>query len=138
MPNGNGFFGGDASPWRDWLEEDPLGQRAAYFSFAPQFGQSAVQRRYYENAFPRIRDEWLGQLGREARGADVNGAGSGRPTTRFVDYLGAFKFPQSRSLRTAEGRMGAWPGAEYYTAQPPGLRGTRASQYAPRTRRLIY
>lgn len=131
MVNSNRLFGGGDSLWRDWLEEDPLGQRAAYFSFSPQFGQSPVQRRYYENAFPRIRDEWLGQLGRQARGGEV-------PTARFTDYLGAFKFPRSESLQTKGGQMGEWPGAEYYTAQPPGLRGTRMSQFAPRSRRLIY
>jgi len=130
LPISNG-----TSPWADWLEEDPIGRRAAYFSFAPQFGTRSagttadpsrrvaapMQRRYYENAFSRIQDEWLGQLGRQTRGVDMNGAGGGVPTKRFVDYLGELPFTE-----------------KYYASQPPSVRGTRMSQFAPRSRRLIY
>jgi len=131
----NDFFNGNTSIWRDWLDQEGAGQRAAYFSFAPQFGTRSaptgadpnrrmaapMQRRYYENAFSRIRDEWLGQLGRQTRGVDMNGAGGGMPTKRFVDYLGELPFTE-----------------KYYASQPPSARGTRMSQFAPRSRRLIY
>jgi hypothetical protein len=107
---GSGFFGSGTSPWSDWLEEDKAGQRAAYFSFGPQFGQAPSQRRYYENSFDRIQNEYLGALGQQARSGEA-------PSLRFGDFLEDFPFTQR------------------YLSQPPSQRGGNfSSRYTPRTR----
>ena len=98
-----GLFGG-------FLEDDP---RAAYFSQKDPFGTSPTQRKFYENAFSRIHNQFLGALGRQARTEHA-------PTLRFTDFLEGFPFQQELFQAT------------------PFQRGQTTRQFAPRTRFLPF
>lgn len=91
------------------LEEEP---RATFFSFQNQFGQSPNQRRYFQNQFQNIHNEYLGTIGSAVRRGET-------PTLRFGNFLENLPF------------------TERYTSLPPSLRGDFKSQFAPRTRFLF-
>ena len=97
-------FGFGEQVGKEWLEEDPMGRRAAFFSFVNQ--QRQPQRRHFQNQFQDIQDMYLGQLGQTIRGGGI-------PEQTFGGFLEAFPF------------------SERYRSLPPAIRGATASRFAP-------
>jgi hypothetical protein len=69
------------NPFLEYLEEEP---RAAYFSYQDQFGKGG-QRKYYENEYSDIYNEYLGRLGSQARSGQA-------PSLRFNEMLSGLNF----------------------------------------------
>ena len=73
------------NPFLEFLETEP---RAAFFSHGNRFGgpqKSQRQTNYYQNQFNEIYDQYLGNLGQQARGGTM-------PAGSFNDFLGGFDF----------------------------------------------
>ena len=106
------FLSADAwdNPYDDWMEQNP---RVPYFSFQKQWGgeqASPNQRRFYQNSFGDVYDEYLGRLGQQIRGG-------GAPTERFSSFLEQYPF------------------TERYTQMPPEATGRgNTSRFAPRAK----
>lgn len=106
----------------NWLSngaiEDPFGQflagdeRYGYFGRQAQFGRAPTQRRFFENEFSNIRNQFLGTLGSMA----LQGQ---EPIGSFSDYIGGINFNQR------------------FAALPPALRGASMGRFAPQTRFLF-
>ena len=112
MPAGNpaGYNNvfSDPSFFRDLLEEQP---ELAFFSFQNQFGRSPNQRRFFENQFSDIHNQFLGTLGAQIRGGQL-------PTAQFTPFLEA----------------GFGPGGQFqqqFGALPPSQRGMGIGRFAP-------
>ena len=97
-------------PAFDFLEEEP---RLAYYGQQGRFGRSPNQRRYFQDAFQNIFNQYLGQLGQQIQGG-------GQPNLQFTDFIRDFDFNQS------------------FANLDPGERGFFPSRIAPRTRFLFY
>jgi hypothetical protein len=105
------------NPFLDFLEYEP---EAAYYSSPKGWtGQNAFavgspnQRRYYQNQFQNIYNEFLGALGQEARRGEA-------PSMRWTDYLENI------------------PWAERYSGLSPEMAGRTTSRYAPGTRQIYF
>ena len=99
--SGSNFFG-------DLLEEQP---ELAFYSFQNQFGRSPNQRRFFENQFSDIHNQFLGTLGAQIRGGQL-------PTAQFTPFLEA----------------GFGPGGQFqqqFGALPPSQRGMGIGRFAP-------
>ena len=98
----------------DFLEQEP---RAAFFSdpgFLQQRQKSPRRKRFFENQFSNIHNQFLGALGAQIRGGET-------PTGRFTDFLGGFDFERE------------------YAGMPPSLRGDfTMSLLNPKTRFLPF
>ena len=69
------------SPFFDFFETEPQGQRANYFGqLASQPRQSPNQRKFFESQFEEVQNRYLGQLGKMVQGGQS-------PTTSLSDYL---------------------------------------------------
>jgi predicted HicB family RNase H-like nuclease len=103
-PFGFGDFG------NQFLEQQP---RAAFESF--DFGQSPGQKRFFQNQFSNIHNQFLGSLAQQARAGQIpQGTFSGSFLPRFN--------PRRHLALTS-----------------PAFRGTaRESQFNPRTRSLFF
>lgn len=109
MEGGGGLF--DQFDWSSILDEEP---RAAYYSYGNQFGKSQNQRKYFEDAFDDIYNQFLGQLGGQVRQGQA-------PTMKFNDFLGDYNFDQ-----------------QYRQMAPSTRYGQPQSTFAPRARFLNY
>ena len=98
------------NPFADFLETTP---EAAYFSRGDQLGSSPVQKRFFENQFRNVHNQFLGFLGSQIREGKT-------PTARFADFSESFPLQQ-----------------EFYNA-PPALRGEYSSPFVPRTRWITF
>jgi hypothetical protein len=94
----NDLFGG-------LLGEEP---RAAFFSFQNQFGQSPNQRKFFQNQFSNIQNEFLGVLGQQLQQGML-------PQQSFSDFLGDFPFTQR------------------FASLAPSMRGAQTNRFSPRT-----
>jgi len=102
-------FSAFASP-QDILAESP---RSTFFSFQDQFGQGGGpnQRRFFQNQFQDVFNQYLGGLGQQLRQGSI-------PQGTFEDFLGDFNF---------SGEFGRLP---------PSIRGATTQRFAPPTRFL--
>lgn len=103
------FMQGIDDPFGAFLGQD---YRLPYFGRQAQFGRAPAQRRFFENEFSNIRDQFLGTLGSMALQEQ-------EPTGSFSDYLGGINFNQR------------------FAALPPALRGASMGRFAPQTRFLF-
>ena len=98
--------------------DDPFGaflgldDKLPYFGRQAQFGRAPAQRRFFENEFSNIRNQFLGTLGSMA----LQGQ---EPIGSFSDYIGGIDFNQR------------------FAALPPALRGASMGRFAPQTRFLF-
>lgn len=99
------FFDQDVG--QEFLASDPEGRRASFFSFVNQ--QKAPQRRFFQNEFQNIQNQFLGQLGQNIRE-------SGTSDLTFESFLGDFPF------------------ATRFQGLPPSLRGALKTRFAPSVR----
>ena len=69
----------DSSSFSDFLETQP---QALYQSYLgdPKNNMNASMKRYYQNQFSNIQNEYIGSLARDMRGGEL-------PKGRFSDYL---------------------------------------------------
>jgi hypothetical protein len=91
-----------------FLEDVP---RAAYFSLDKPMGQSPREKRFFQNQFQDIQNEYIGDLGRQIRSGQP-------PTLQWTDFLDKFPF------------------SERYAAMPPQYRGDFPRQFSSPTRFL--
>lgn len=102
----------------EFLEQQP---RAAYLSspFAQQWQQRSTgvtdpsRKRFYQSSFQDVYNDYLAQLGTQARGGEV-------PSMRFRDYLEADPFTERFSRLT------------------PMQKGIYGGDFNPRTRQIYY
>ena len=87
------FFGGSLNPFMDFLEEQ---QRPAYFAYQDQW-RTPNQKKYYQNQFSEIQDQYLGKLGQQVMGG-------GLPTMKFADFLKGFDWQQDYGGLTPQQR----------------------------------
>jgi hypothetical protein len=99
--------------WGDFFEE-PYGQPGAgYFSALPQ-SQTPVQQRFYQNRYPDVYNQFLGEAGGQIRAGQL-------PTLRFGNFAQNFPYQQS------------------FATTPPLLRGGPSlSRFAPRARSFFF
>ena len=80
-------------------------------------GQTPAKRRFFQQSFQDVYNDYLAQLGGQARQGEI-------PTTTFREYLATDPFTERYSRLTPNERS-------YYGAQ-------RQSTFAPRTRQIFY
>lgn len=109
---------GSGNAFSGFLEAEPT---AAYYSSpAGWAGQGAFaqgspnQRRYYQNQFQNIYNEFLGALGSQIRPE------GGEPNLLFSEYLEDI------------------PWAAKYAALTPDMAGRRTSRFSPGTRQIYF
>ena len=106
-------YWGNNNPFMDYLEYEPT---AAYYS-SPRgtsfSGGSPGRRRYYQNQFQDVYNEFLGALGSQIRQG-------GEPTMRWTDYLESYPF------------------TERYAALPPQQAGRTTARFNPSTRHIYF
>jgi hypothetical protein len=101
------------NPFIDYLEFEP---RAAYYSSpaSRQFTQGGEgQRRYFQNQFQDVYNEFLGALGSQIRSGQA-------PTMRWADYLDTVPF------------------TERYAGLSPEQAGRSRRRYSPSTRQIYF
>lgn len=100
-----------SNPFWDFLEADPEGQRANYFGRLdnPPRRQSPNQRRFFQDQFTAVQDQYMGRLANMVRGGQ-------NPTLGFSDYLSEYFSPGG--------------GGEYDWMQQ-GSRRSGGSRYTP-------
>ena len=98
----------------NFMESDPEGRKANYFSFDDQFGRSPNQKRFFQQQFEEVQNKYLGRLGRQVRGG-------GEPTQELTSYLTDYFAPGG-------GAQQEWG------AMSPGARGQNDSRFAPPAR----
>lgn len=103
------FLPGNQDFARFFLEEEP---RASFFSAAAPFGTSPVRRRFLQNQFGEVFDQYLAALGAGARQGSV-------PNLPFADFTSGFDFNQ------------------LFQQQPRFQRGASSQFFNPRTRFLF-
>ena len=106
------YFGAN-NPFMDFLELEPT---AAYYSSpgGMQFASgNQGQRRYFQNQFQNVYNEFLGALGSQIRSGQ-------EPTMRWTDYLENVPF-------TAR-----------YAALSPEQAGRTTRRYSPNTRQIYF
>lgn len=101
---------GSEYPFTDLLNEDP---RLGYQSYLPQFNLSQNQKKFFQNNYQDIFNEYLGALGQQIRQGQS-------PNLKFTDYLSQTPF------------------TERYSSLSPEQRGeTQQGRFSPRTRWFI-
>jgi hypothetical protein len=89
MANGTDFlqnpFGGNV--FADFLEQEGVGQRSAFFGALPQ-NQTANQQTFFQNQFQPTLDQFLGLLGQQINAGQT-------PTQRFNPFVQSFPFAQN-------------------------------------------
>lgn len=101
-------------PFLDLLEGDP---EATYYSRPDLFGTSPRQRRYFQNQFRDVHNQYLGQLGKQLRAGVA-------PSLRFSQFL---DYPNTYSEQPDFFRR-------QYMSQTPTTRGATTQRFAPQTR----
>ena len=113
------YFGSD-NPFMDFLEYEP--EAAYYSSPAGWAGTGAFaqgtpnQKRYYQNQFQNVYNQYLGSLGGLLR----QGVMPTATENTFANFLGNYDW------------------TERYTAEPPQMRGEFSQQFNPRTRQIYF
>ena len=112
-----------ANPFFDFVADEFLEQTpsAAYYSSPMAEGfmtrptgvTDPSRKNYFQESFQDFYNEYLGQLGTQARGGEV-------PSMRFRDYLANDPF------------------TERYSRLTPKQRGIYSQDYNPRTRQIYY
>ena len=88
----------------------PIGQQ---FMQRPTGIQDPSKRKFFQESFQNIYQDYLGKLGTQARAGEV-------PDTTFTDYLSTAPF------------------TERYARLTPAERGIYTQNYNPRTRHIYY
>ena len=105
MPNDN-FLGQNV--FQQFLDDVP---QAGYFALDQPYGKSPKQRRFFQNQFQNLQNEYIGDLGRQIQSGQL-------PTLQWTDFLEKFPF------------------SERYAAMPPQYRGDFPRQFSSPTRFL--
>jgi hypothetical protein len=90
----------------DILGESP---QATFFSFQDQFGDGQTQRRFFQNQFTPIFNQFLGTLGQDLRQGQL-------PEQTFESFLETFNF------------------GEQFARLAPSIRGATTQRFAPPAR----
>lgn len=100
-------------PWffspDELLEDAP---RETFFSFQNQFGRAPTQRRYFQDQFQDIYNQYLGTFAQQIQGRT--------PRSTFSEFMGDFDFNQQ------------------FGQIPPSIRGATTSRFAPPARFLNF
>jgi len=112
------------SPLFEGFETDPVGQRANYFSHQDQFGSSPNRRKFFDQQFQDVQNQFLGRVGKMFK------TGTGDPAkedwTGFLsDYFGTGGGAEYDWMQQGQRRQGAArynPPTQFnYGTQRPGL-----------------
>ena len=101
------------NPFTRFLEEDPLGRRAALFAQPGVSGGGLPRQQFFGNLFPQIENRFLGALGQQIQGGQA-------PTLSFTDFLKNFnpraELLKAPSFQTGQGTSGLVSPARFLTA----------------------
>ena len=119
----------------DFLETQP---QALYQSFLtdPAARMPSGMKRYYQNQFSNIQNEYIGQLARQMRQGEL-------PTRTFQDYLSTDVFTRPEQAEPMS-RMGRFTGYDRYRRESPYARSAYGagpmsrSMFAPSARWITY
>jgi hypothetical protein len=107
---------GSGNPFLDYTDILEVEPQSAYYS-SPSgtafMGQSPGTRRYYQNQFQNIYNEYLGAQGDLIRGGAL-------PSLKWADYLDNVPFTQR------------------YAALTPEMAGRSTRRYSPGTRQIYF
>lgn len=130
----------DSSSFSDFLETQP---QALYQSYLgdPKNNMNASMKRYYQNQFSNIQNEYIGSLARDMRGGKL-------PTGRFSDYLesNVFRQPSPGTFNPSQSYapLNRFTGYDRYRKESPYLRNqygsgpAGANVFAPSARWITY
>ena len=102
-------FGPD-SLWWDYLESDPVGRRANYFSYEDQFANTPNKKKWFQQQFQNVQDKYQGTVGKTV----LDG---GDPSLTATKYLKDY-----------------WTGGQAqqdYSSLSPSARGVDDNRFAP-------
>ena len=125
----------DLLNFSDFLETQP---QALYQSFLtdPAARMPSGMKRYYQNQFSNIQNEYIGQLARQMRQGEL-------PTKTFQDYLSKDVFTRPEQAEPMS-RMGRFTGYDRYRRESPYARSAYGagpmsrSMFAPSARWITY
>jgi hypothetical protein len=120
----------------DFLEERP---QELYQSFLTDPGTKmpSSMRRYYQNQFTNIQNEYIGELTRQMREGKT-------PTRTFQNFLSEGAFKQPTAAQASGSGMSRFTGAQRFMGESPYTRSTygagpmRQNTYAPSARWITY
>ena len=102
------------NPFLRFLEEDPIGRRAALFAQPGVSGGGYSRQNFFGNLFPQVENRFLGALGQQIQGG-------GAPTLQFQDFLQNNFNPRAELLKapayqTGQGISGLVSPARFLTS----------------------
>ena len=102
------------NPFLRFLEEDPLGRRAALFAQPGVSGGGYQSQHFFANLFPQVENRFLGALGQQIQSGQA-------PTLSFTDFLQNNFNPRAELLKapayqTGQGTSGLVSPARFLTA----------------------
>ena len=125
----------DLLNFSDFLETQP---QALYQSFLtdPAARMPSGMKRYYQNQFSNIQNEYIGQLARQMRQGEL-------PTKTFQDYLSKDVFTRPEQADPMS-RMGRFTGYDRFRRESPYARSAYGAgpmsrnMFAPSARWITY
>ena len=125
----------DLLNFSDFLETQP---QALYQSFLtdPAARMPSGMKRYYQNQFSNIQNEYIGQLARQMRQGEL-------PTRTFQDYLSKDVFTRPEQADPMS-RMGRFTGYDRFRRESPYARSAYGAgpmsrnMFAPSARWITY
>ena len=125
----------DLLDFSDFLETQP---QALYQSFLtdPAARMPSGMKRYYQNQFSNIQNEYIGQLARQMRQGEL-------PTRTFQDYLSKDVFTRPEQADPMS-RMGRFTGYDRFRRESPYARSAYGAgpmsrnMFAPSARWITY
>jgi hypothetical protein len=114
MPHTSGHIEAFDNPFLRFLEEDPLGRRAALFGQPGVSGGGYQRQNFFANLFPQVENRFLGALGQQIQSGQA-------PTLSFTDFLQNNFNPRAELLKapayqSGQGTSGLVSPARFLTA----------------------
>ena len=102
------------NPFLRFLEEDPLGRRAALFAQPGVSGGGYQRQNFFANLFPQVENRFLGALGQQIQSGQA-------PTLRFQDFISDNFNPRAELMKSptyqsGQGTSGLVSPARFLTA----------------------
>jgi hypothetical protein len=80
------------NPFLDWLDQG-VGPQAGYQAFAGQGGQSSAEKKFFQNQFSKVHNQFLGTLGQQVLAGQS-------PSNRFGNFLQNYDFGDNYNRAT--------------------------------------
>jgi len=102
------------NPFLRFLEEDPIGRRAALFAQPGVSGGGYSRQNFFGNLFPQVENRFLGALGQQIQSGQA-------PNLRFQDFISDNFNPRAELMKSptyqsGQGTSGLVSPARFLTA----------------------